>query len=83
VSKRTKTGKVHNTDTQRPFRLWDAQAKMNLPWRCFSQIQNAHKEAMDETRRSKAGRSIEVYDSRTMRLICQYTRTPTSVRIMS
>ena len=60
--------------TQRPFRLWDANAKKALRWRYYSDPRRAHVGALIEARWAKVGVSIEVYNAATGRLLGQYTR---------
>jgi hypothetical protein len=71
--------KTRHPSSARPFRLWDANAKRDLRWRCYKAARSAHLGALVEARWSKVGTSIEVYDCTTGRLHGQYTRTPTSI----
>lgn len=66
-------------EPRRPYRLWDAHAKQQVRWRCYSIPRHAHLGALIEARWGKIGTVIEVYDSRTAELLGQYRRTPTSV----
>jgi len=63
----------------RPYRLWNAGTKALLRWRNYKFPRNAHLGALIEARWAKPGTAIEVIDIRTMKLLGQYRRTPTSV----
>lgn len=63
-----------NKETVRPFRLWDAQLKHDLPHRYYKDKKRAHMGALIESRWSEVGRTIEVYDVRYGKLLGQYTR---------
>jgi hypothetical protein len=58
----------------RPYRLWDANAKLALQWRYYSYPRNAHIAALIECRWAKVGATIEVINSETGRLLGQYHR---------
>jgi hypothetical protein len=61
-------------DPVRPFRLWDPYKGAYLPWRCYSNKENAHVGAFRQVRWVKSiGHTIEVIDIRTMRVIGSYT----------
>ena len=60
--------------SKRPFRIWDARAKKNLPHRCYATERAAMNGALIEVRWAAVGESLEVYDITTGSLICQYTR---------
>lgn len=64
---------------RRPYRLWDANAKRQLRWRCYTSPRRAHLGALIEARWGEVGTVIEVFDARTAALLGQYRRTPTSV----
>ncbi len=65
--------------TVRPYRLWDANAKQALRWRCYKHPKRAHLGALVECRWAKVGVVIEVFNANNGRLLGQYKRTPTSV----
>lgn len=65
--------------SKRPFRLWDANEKKHLPWKCYKIKRNAHINAMIECRYAKVGVTIEVYNIDTGRLLGQYTRRANTV----
>lgn len=65
--------------TKRPYRLWDANQKAALRWRCYSDPKRAHVGALIEARWSKVGTTIEVFNANTGRLLGQYTRKPTTI----
>jgi len=67
-------------DAMRPFRLWDAEERKNIRYRFYADKQRAHTAAMIEARWSHIGKSIEVYDCRTGKLLGQYTRRVDSIR---
>ncbi len=71
-----------NEDTIRPFRLWHATERRNLRWRNFKDKRRAHIAAMIEARWAKVGVTIEVYNCTNGKLLGQYTRTPTAVKIV-
>ena len=60
--------------TTRPYRLWDANAKKALRWRCYSDPKRAHMGALIECRWAKVGTTVEVYNSSNGRLLGQYGR---------
>lgn len=64
----------HDEPTKRPYRLWDAVAKQDMPHRYYSIERNALNGALLETAWGKVGTSIEVYDCRTARHIATFTR---------
>jgi hypothetical protein len=66
-------------ESKRPYRLWDANAKVQLRWRYYASPRNAHLGALIEARWGKPGTAIEVFDMRGWKLLGQYRRTPTSV----
>ena len=66
-------------DSPRPYRLWDANNKINLRWRYYSDPKRAHMGAIIECRWSKEGTVIEVYNAATGQLLGQYKRLATSI----
>lgn len=60
--------------TKRPYRLWDANAKKALRWRCYLHSRSAHLGALIDTRWAKVGTTVEVFNADTGRLLGQYTR---------
>jgi hypothetical protein len=68
-----------NTDTVRPFRIWDAKKKANVPHRCYATERAAMISALILTRWAKVGETLEVHDISTGRLIGQYTRRVSSI----
>lgn len=66
-------------DSLRPYRLWNANAKELVRWRCYKWPRNAHLGALIEARWAKPGEAFEVIDIRTASLLGQYKRTPTTV----
>jgi hypothetical protein len=69
----------HDKESVRPFRLWDAKQKQQLRWRYYSDRKHAHIGALIEVRWSEIGTTIEVFDTRTGRLLGQYTRKVNTV----
>lgn len=67
------------TGTTRPYRLWNANTNAPLRWRYYAHRRRAHIGALIEARWSKIGTTIEVIDSRTGRLLGQYTRRVSTV----
>jgi len=63
-----------STGRARQFRLWDAQAKRPMRWRCYKHRENAHNGACLEMRWAVVGAVIEVYSASTGRLLGQYCR---------
>jgi len=61
-------------ESLRPFRIWDANKKRNVRWRCYLEVRNAVKGVMDELRWAKPGTAFEVYDIRSGKLHSQYVR---------
>lgn len=50
-------------ETRRPFRIWDELKKKNLPWLCYTHLQNAHIGAWKELRfKGNNGDVYTVYD---------------------
>jgi hypothetical protein len=72
----TRWNQQHDEPTKRPFRLWDAQAKHDMPHRYYTHKQNALNGGLLEAAWARAGTSIEVYDCRTARHIATFTRKP-------
>ncbi len=66
-------------ESERPYRLWNANERQLVRWRCYKYPKNAHMGALIETRWAKPGVVFEVIDIRTAALLGQYRRTPTSV----
>ena len=66
-------------ETTRPYRLWDAKNSQYVRWRYYKFPRNAHLGALIEARWAQPGFVCEVVDIRTMALLGQYRRTPTSV----
>jgi hypothetical protein len=67
----------HDEPTKRPFRLWDAIAKHDMPYRYYVHQQNALNGALLEAAWAKVGTSIEVYDCRTARHLATFSRKST------
>jgi len=65
--------------TARPYRLWDAQAKVAIRWRYYSDHRRAHMGALIETRWAKVGACIEVYNASNGRLLGQYKRRVSTI----
>jgi len=63
-----------NTETQRPFRLYNAKANKYLPHRCYAHIQRAHMGALLLTRWAQVGEVIEVIDVSIGKLHGSYRR---------
>lgn len=59
-------------EAQRPYRLWDAEAKRYIRYRCYTTEPRAHNAALIEVRWNPVGTAVEVVDCRTGRLIGQY-----------
>lgn len=68
--------------TTRPYRLWDANAKTPMRWRCYKHPHNAHIGALIEARWAKVGVTVEVYNATTARMLGQYTRHPNTVSFL-
>jgi len=68
--------------TIRPYRLWHANEKHALRWRCYTDPHRAHIGALIEARWSKVGVTIEVYDALTGRMLGQYTRRTDTVSFL-
>lgn len=66
----------------RPFRLWNAEQKHQVRWRCYLHPYNAHNGALIEARYLKPGEAIEMFDIRTGALWGQYVRTPTAIELI-
>jgi hypothetical protein len=62
-------------ENRRPYRLYDATAKKNLPWRFYKHPHNAHNGAILEIWwAKKIGWTIEVINVDNGRMLAQYTR---------
>lgn len=62
-------------ETKRPFRIWDAEKRRNVPHRCYITDRRALDSALLLTRwDSKVGETLEVYDVRGARFIGAFTR---------
>jgi predicted acetyltransferase len=77
VQEYTRWREDHDGATKRPFRLWDAIAKHDMPHRYYAIERNALNGALLEAAWAKVGTSIEVYDCRTARHIATFTRKTT------
>jgi hypothetical protein len=66
---------------KRPFRLWNAQDKKSIPWRCYKYEHNAKDGALLEAKWAEVGLTIEMYDRRNGKLLGQYTRKANSLLI--
>lgn len=66
-------------ESARPYRLWNANDKELVRWRCYKYPKNAHMGALVEARWADPGKVYEVIDIRTAALLGQYKRTPTTV----
>lgn len=64
---------------KRPFRIWDARGKKNLPHRCYATERNAMNACLIEIRWSQVGETLEVYNAVTGKLSGQYTRKIASI----
>lgn len=53
---------VIQVGTKRPYRLYHAQTKKFMPWRCYKVFRNAHIGALCDVRWGKVGDVIEVID---------------------
>ncbi|MCC6489121.1 MAG: hypothetical protein IT364_16600 [Candidatus Hydrogenedentes bacterium] len=67
------------SESKRPYRLWDANAKCALRWRYYSNPKRAHMGALIEARWAKVGTVVEVYNAENGRLLGQYRRTATTI----
>lgn len=63
-----------NPSSTRPYRIWHAEYRKNLPGRNYTVLRNAHNSALAECRWARVGLTLEVYDVRNGRLMGQYTR---------
>lgn len=63
-----------DTETVRPYRLWNANKGEFLRWRYYSDRRRCHIGALIEARWSRIGTVIEVIDVSTTRLVGQYKR---------
>ena len=71
-------------DTARPFRLWDTRELKNVPRRYYGDERRAINGALAiSTWDLKVGRSIEVYDARTMRLCGVIVRRIDGLKFLS
>ncbi len=67
----------HDEPSKRPYRLWDAIAKHDMPHRYYAHQQNALNGALLEAAWAKVGTSIDVYDCRTARHLATFSRKST------
>lgn len=68
-------------EAKRPYRLWDAANKRNVPHRYYGIKRNALNGALLEVRWGKVGTALEVYDCRTGALLGQYRRGDYTISI--
>jgi hypothetical protein len=73
----TRWKEEHDEPTKRPFRLWDAINKHDMPHRYYVHEQNALNGALLEAAWAHVGTSIEVYDCRTAKHLATFTRKTT------
>lgn len=60
---------------QRPFRIWDENAKRDLPWRAYLTFERAVEKALTLLVWLEVGNSYTIYDSRSYMAKRQWTRT--------
>jgi hypothetical protein len=71
---------VENEETVRPYRLWDANAKGLVRYRCYLHLRSALIGAYVETCWGKVGMAVEVIDITTGALFGQFVRLPTGIQ---
>jgi hypothetical protein len=72
-------GRTKHEETQRPYRLWDSEAKKEVRWRYYSDSTRAHNAALIEVRWSKVNTTLEVYNCVSGALLGTYKRKLDSI----
>lgn len=73
--------KPRNTETLRPYRLWDPKLGVEVRWHYFGKAINAHYAALKLLHSYQAvGTTYELLNVCTGALLAQYTRTTTGIR---
>jgi hypothetical protein len=65
---------------QKPFRIWDENAKRDLPWRCYKTFERAIEKSLILLVWLDVGNSYTVYDSRSHKARAQWKRTVNGLR---
>lgn len=63
-----------DTETVRPYRIWDSVEKREIAHRCYSDERRALDSALLLVRWEQVGRTLEVYDVTTGRWLGTYKR---------
>lgn len=61
--------------SERPFRIWDENAKRDIPHRCYTTWQRAVERALAILVWMKVGNSYTIYDSRSSKAKIMWKRT--------
>lgn len=68
--------RTRDKSASRPIRIWDAQSRTVVRYRYFHFIKRAEEAALGLAYWQKPGRALEVYDSRSGRLLAQFLKRP-------
>lgn len=67
--------------SKRPFRIWDPQRRMPIPYRCYATEKSAHEHVCILILWEQVGASLEIYTETGMTLLGVYTRRIKSIQI--
>lgn len=62
------------TRVRRPFKIWDENAKRDLPWRCYKTYERAVEKCLVLLYWLAVGNSYTIYDERNGKAKRQFTR---------
>lgn len=60
--------------SDRPFRIWDENAKQPLPHRCYMSDRRAREKALTLLLWLEVGNALTIYDERTGRVVRQFAK---------
>ena len=67
---------------ERPFKIYDENAKLDLPWRSYKTEKRAVEQALILLYWLELGNSCTVYDTRSSRAIIQFTRKISGIHVL-
>jgi len=75
--------RTRQEESSRPFRIWDANEKVDVRYRYYSHALNAHWGCLKQMLWTKVGVTLEIYSIVNGKLYGQYTRTLTGVKFVN
>ncbi len=67
---------------KRPYRLWNTSTRAFERWCCYKYKRSAFIGALIACKYAQPGTTLEVINIDTGHMLAQYTRTPTSIKLM-